>query len=196
MHKRFGPLTESDGSQQSSSGFDRGTGNNRSEGNGQVTSPVDLRAQNLDGDDKENNKNSGLVGGDILNGRNDRESIDDADALLEKIKNGTLGTNFTIPESVEKQLKDKKASLTREYEKERKQLMERMQTLESQSDRKFFLPLGSTWRTLKLRLLPKGDPSMPNSCPTTIHYLENPKRRGGKKGHTKKKGARKDKPDY
>ena len=67
-------------------------------------------------------------GGDILNDRNGRESIDDADALLEKIKNGTLGTNFTIPESVEKQLKDKKASLTREYEKERKQLMERMQT--------------------------------------------------------------------
>ena len=39
-----------------------GAGNNRSEGNGRVTSPVDLRAQNLDGDDKENNENSGLGG--------------------------------------------------------------------------------------------------------------------------------------
>ncbi len=126
MHKKFGALGESD-----SSGGLLGGGSDDAGGskNGRVTSPVDFGAQNFEGD-KENNENGNAFDGDDT-GR-DKQYEDEADVLLERIKNGTLGTGISMPASVEKKLKEKKASLTREYEKERQQLKERMQNLEAQ----------------------------------------------------------------
>lgn len=128
MHKKFGALSESGGS---GGMLGAGVGGAASGKSGRVTSPVDLRvgAQNLEGD-KENNENGNAFDGD--EGEGEKVYKDEADALLDKIKSGTLGTGISIPESIEKKLKDKKASLTKEYEKERRQLAERMQNLEAQ----------------------------------------------------------------
>lgn len=156
MHKRFGPLGESDGSQQSYNAYDRGHNSSSKEVNGRVTSPVDISAQNLDGDDKENNENRGHIDGDEEKG--DKKYQDEADALLEKIKNGSLGTGISIPESVEKKLKDKKASLTREYDKERRQLMERMQNLESQERSEILLQSRSYLENAKVKAASERGP--------------------------------------
>ena len=110
IHKKFGALGES--------------GRTSDEKEPRITSPVDTDVE------KENQRNGlGRKGDD----EDDEDgSRNEADALLAKIKAGSLGTGISsLPASVERKLADKKKSLSREYERERRDLKERTESLEA-----------------------------------------------------------------